>query len=193
MRTTGTNPNVVYLADSGEPRALPDPTTGRLRRAPSGTIGPWPNGRIWKMVLDTDDPLVVTSLSVLVNADPLGPANPAAMHQADNVETTKRSLLVQEDPGSHNYGRPAQVWRYDFATGSFTPVAAVNHAPHPGNPLGSWESSGIVDASAWFGPGAFLVDVQAHAWEIETAPSPTPGVTYMREAGQLLLLRIPGA
>ena len=188
-----THPNVVYLADSGEPRALPDPTTGRLRRAPSGTIGPWPNGRIWKMVLDKNDPLVVTSLSVLVNADPLGPANPAAMHQADNVETTKRSLLVQEDPGSHNYGRPAQVWRYDFATGSLTPVAAVNHAPHPGNPLGSWESSGIVDASAWFGPGAFLVDVQAHAWEIETAPSPTPGVTYMREAGQLLLLRIPGA
>jgi len=185
--------NVVYLADSGEPRALADPTTGRLRRGPSGTIGPWPNGRIWKMVLDRHDPLEVKSLSVLVNADPLGAGNPAAMHQADNVETTKRSLLVQEDPGSHNYGTPAKIWRYDFKTGSFTVVAAVSHAAHPGNPLGSWESSGIVDASEFFGPGTFLVDVQAHAWEIETAPSPTPPVTYMREAGQLLLLRLPGA
>ena len=32
--------------------------------------------------------------------------------------------------------------------------------PAKGN-LGAWESSGIVDASSVFGPGAFLVDVQA--------------------------------
>ena len=61
--------NVVYFADSGEPRALPDPATGRLRRGPAGTIGPWPNGRIFKMVLDREDPKKVTSLSILVDGD----------------------------------------------------------------------------------------------------------------------------
>jgi hypothetical protein len=188
-----THENVVYLADTGEPRALPDPATGRLRRGPSGTTGPYPNGRIWKLVLDRHDPLEVTSLSVLVNADLGGYANPSVLHQPDNVETTKRSLLVQEDPGSHNYGTPAKIWRLDLATGAFVPVAAVDQSVHPGNPIGSWESSGIVDASEFYGPGSFLVDVQAHGWEIETAPSPVPGLTYMREAGQLLLLRIPGA
>jgi hypothetical protein len=37
------------------------------------------------------------------------------------------------------------------------------------------------------------VDVQAHGYEIETAPSPFPGITYMREAGQLLLFKAPGS
>ena len=36
----------------------------------------------------------------------------------------------------------------------------------PGN-WGAWESSGIVDASAAFGRGAFLIDVQAHTLWIE--------------------------
>ena len=72
--------------------------------------------------------------------------------------------------------------------------------PSIGN-LGSWESSGIVDASAAFGPGAFLIDVQAHTLWIEKEPGPdtyiddetaNPDFTYKREGGQLLLIRIPG-
>jgi hypothetical protein len=185
--------NVVYFADTGEPRALPDPTTGRLRRGPSGTTGPFPNGRIFKLVLDKNDPLEVESLSVLINADLNGYGNPTSLHQPDNVETTERSILVTEDPGTHNWGTPAKMWRYDLATGAFAPVAAVNQSLRPLLPLGSWESTGVVDASGEFGPGAFLVNIQAHGYELDTAPSPTPGVTYMREAGQLLLIRIPGA
>ena len=189
-----TNPNVVYLADSGEPRAIPD-GAGRLRRGPSGTRGPYPNGRIWKLVLDPDDPLT-GSLSVLVDQDALGYDNPAAMHQSDNVETTANSLLIQEDPGSHNQGAAmgyAKIWRYTLPAGPLVPVAQLNQSLRPDLNPGSWESSGIIDASAAFGPGAFLVDVQAHGYEIATAPSPFPGVTYMREAGQLLLFREPGA
>ena len=66
----------------------------------------------------------------------------------------------------------------------------------PGN-WGAWETSGIVDAYAAFGPGAFLIDVQAHTlWvakrngEDNFAP-PGPDCTYKREGGQLLLLRLP--
>ena len=188
-------PNVVYFADSGEPRAISD-GAGRLRRGASGTRGPYPNGRIFKLVLDPDDPLAVESLSVLIDHDPLGYDNPAAMHQPDNVETTASSLLVQEDPGAHNQGAAigyAKVWRYDFATGAFAPVAQVNQSQRPDLPIGSWESSGIIDASAAFGPGAFLLDVQAHGWEIEVAPSPYPGIDLKREAGQLMLFRLPGS
>ncbi|QLQ05982.1 MAG: hypothetical protein HZY76_07890 [Anaerolineae bacterium] len=47
---------MVYLADTGEPRAIPDPATGRLRRGPSGTQGPYPNGRIFKLVFNGSDP-----------------------------------------------------------------------------------------------------------------------------------------
>ena len=79
-----------------------------------------------------------------------------------------------------------------FAGGSF-PIS-------PGN-WGAWESSGIVDASAAFGPGAFLIDVQAHTFWVDKADGPdtfidsetvNPDFTYKREGGQLLLIRIPG-
>jgi hypothetical protein len=150
---------------------------------------------VFKLVLDPSDPLKVTSLSVLIDADPLGPGNPAAMHQPDNVETTGKSLMIQEDPGGHNQGAAgyAKVWRYTLPAGPLVPVAQVNQSLRPDLTPGSWESSGIVDASAAFGPGAFLLDVQAHGYEIATMPSPFPSFTLMREAGQLLLFRDPGA
>jgi len=49
-----------------------------------------------------------------------------------------------------------------------------------------WESSGVIDASAWLGAGAWLFDVQAH-----TLPVPSQNLTA--EGGQLLLLRLPGS
>jgi hypothetical protein len=84
-----------------------------------------------------------------------------------------------------------RIWRYDLNTSQLTVVAKVNQAADATIPPGAWESSGIVDASAAFGPGAFLVDVQAHTLLMEvTAVGP---LTFKREGGQLLLLRIPGA
>ena len=59
---------------------------------------------------------------------------------------------------------------------------------------GAWETSGIVDASAAFGPGAYLLDVQAHTLWIEKADGAdnfAPAghdFTNKREGGQLLLL-----
>jgi len=196
--------NVVYFADTGEPRALPDATTGRLRRGPSGTMGPYPNGRIFKLVLDKKNPLEVKSLSILpgANFDLGNYGNVNVAHQPDNVETTKKALLFTEDPGGHNqYDAPAgpgktaaRVWRYDLKTGALDVVAVVDHSSDPTTPkqrLGNWESSGIVDASKSFGKHWFLIDVQAHGWEVETQTNPSPP-NFARENGQLLLLKIPG-
>lgn len=78
-------------------------------------------------------------------------------------------------------------------------VAEVDQSADPSAANGTWESSGIVDASAVFGEGAFL-DVQAHTLFVDTAPGPDfvdpppgPDWLYKREGGQLLLMRIPGA
>ncbi|HEY8192509.1 MAG TPA: hypothetical protein VIF36_01170 [Gaiellaceae bacterium] len=202
------NRNVVYFADTGEPRALPDATTGRLRRGPSGTIGPWPNGRIFKMVLDRKDETKVESLSILVDGDARGAAGSGALdliHQPDNVETTKDLVLFQEDPGGHNQyplgtGTTARIWAYDLKKGGAPYVVArVNQSADEGptdvdaNPAkslaGGWESSGIIDASKYFGKGAFLVDVQAGSLVVEEEVR--PDATYQREGGQLLLFRLP--
>ena len=45
---------------------------------------------------------VVDSLSILIDADAAGYNVIDAIHQPDNIETTQHSLLIQEDPGSHN-------------------------------------------------------------------------------------------
>jgi hypothetical protein len=200
-------PNVVYFADTGEPRALPDPATGRLRRGPSGTIGPWPNGRIFKMVLDRHDPTKVDSLSILIDGDARGAAGSGAVdliHQPDNVETSKGLLLFQEDPGSHNQyplgtGTTARVWGYDLkAGGAPFVVARVDQSADEGptdkdastvkGAAGTWESSGIVDASKFLGKGTYLLDVQAHTLAVqEEVRGP---LTFVREGGQVLALRI---
>jgi len=184
--------HVFYFADTGEPRAVRNATTGLLDRAPSGTEGPFPNGRVFKVVLDGNDPTVVTSLSVLIDGDLGGYRNVGALHQPDNLETTADSILITEDPGGHNRfagATNARLWRYDLATGAITAVAVVS------DPTADWESSGVVDASQYFGPGAFLINVQAHTIFVETNPNPVnpAGLTQKREGGQLLLIRIDGA
>jgi hypothetical protein len=185
--------NVVYFADTGEPRAIPDAVTGRLRRGPSGTQGPYPNGRIFKVVLDPEDPTVVSSLSILVDADVNGYGSVSSLHQPDNVETTTEAIYVTEDPGGHNRfagATNARLWRYDLDGSNGQPIAVVSA------PTADWESSGIVDASQYFGAGAFLIAVQAHdqaSW-VQSAPLPAPpfpaGITQKREGGQLLLIRL---
>jgi hypothetical protein len=207
-----TDAHIVYFADTGEPRAIANPATGRLQRGPSGTMGPYPNGRIFRMVLDDTDPKKVDSLTVLIDADPLGPGNPLAMHQPDNLETTVDSLLIQEDPGSHNQfalsnpdGVAARVWKYDLSSGELDAVLEVDQSldetlgydvdktTDKAN-RGAWESSGIIDASSIWGAGWFLIDVQAGSLILQSEEGVLHdrAVTFEREGGQLLRVKIPG-
>jgi hypothetical protein len=200
------DPRIVYIADTGEPRALPgDP---RLTRGPSGTMGPYPNGRIFKFVLDKNDPLTVESLSILINGDSFPAGSLDSLHQPDNLETTRRSLLIQEDPGSHNQYSPplaagkttARIWNYDLKTGKLEVVARVDQAADPAASLGSWESSGIVDAHSTLGKNWFFVDVQAPSLSLDRQivtpdgddPDDLPEAIVEREGGQLLAIKIPG-
>jgi hypothetical protein len=200
--------NVVYVVDSGRGRtAAQSLDTPNFRST---------NGRVWKMVLDPDDPTKVTSLTVHVEGDDNPVKTPTEIHQPDNLESTRSGILVTEDPGSsqqYPFGSTdptattARLWYVPFS-GAPQIVAKVDQSADggptdvdgraPGN-LGAWETSGIVDASAVFGRGAFLIDVQAHTLWVERAPGDDnngdgqPDFTYKREGGQLALIRIPGA
>jgi hypothetical protein len=190
-----TNPRIIYIADTGEPRAVADPDTGRLARGPSSTRGPYPNGRIFKMTLNVADPLKVDQFEMLIDADAAG-YNRDGLHNPDNLDTSGNSLMIQEDPISVNNfnlgeGPTARVWRYDLRTGQLTVVAEVDQSADPQARAGVWESTGIVDASTLFGPGTWLVNVQAHSIWVETQPA--EGYTRKLEGGQLLLLIVPGS
>jgi Bacterial protein of unknown function (DUF839) len=198
--------NVVYIVDSGRGRTAAQSLDTNFRST---------NGRVWKMVLDKEDPTKVTSLTVFVEGDDNPVKTPTEIHQPDNLESTLTGLLVTEDPGSsqqYPFGSTdptattARLWYVPFS-GTPEVVAKVDQSAdggptdvdgRPNGNLGAWESSGIVDASAAFGPGAFLIDVQAHTLWIERAPGDDnngdgqPDFTYKREGGQLALIRIPG-
>ena len=199
--------NVVYVVDSGRGRtAVQSLDTPNFRST---------NGRVWKMVFDPADPTKVTSLTVAVEGDDNPVKTPGEVHQPDNIETTMAGLLLTEDPGSSQQfpvGSPdpaattARLWHVPFS-GTPQVVLKVDQSADggptdvdgraPGN-QGAWETSGIVDASAAFGPGAYLIDVQAHTLWVARAPGDDnngdgqPDFTYKREGGQLALLRIPG-
>jgi len=197
--------NIVYLVDSG--------------RGTSGDVadGKSTNGRVWRMVLDKHDPRKVKSLSILIEGDDSPVKTLTEIRQPDNIESTKHGLYITEDPGSSQQfpfgtaqppARTAAIWQYKFSNRSTHVIATVDQGldelagydvdvAAAGN-LGAWEASGIVDASAAFGPGAFLVTVQAHTLWVEKAPGADnvapagPDFTLKREGGQLLLIRIPG-
>ena len=156
---------------------IPDPTTGRTRRGPGGTVGLADNGRIFRFVMNEKNPRKVDSFSVLADGDAPGSGVYVPFVSPDNIGTSANSLMVQEDAAN------AKIWRYDFSSGVWSVVATVN------DPSG--ESSGIVDASAWFGDGAWLLDVQGHGLFVDQEQ--IGNVLYKRESGQLLRMTIPGS
>ncbi len=210
--------NVIYLVDSGR-GSVPGTTP----------FGSSTNGRVWKMVLDKKDPTKVTSLSILIEGDDNPVKTLGEIHQPDNMESTRNSLLIQEDPGSSQQfpfgstdpnATTARIWRYDLGTGALTVVASINQAADEGPTdvdgpqttpptiakanLGSWESSGVVDASSVLGRGWFFVTIQAHTLWVQKqdgpdaiGPPPDANIgkdfTFKREGGQLIAIRIPGA
>ena len=222
--------NVVYLVDSGRGTGAATPP---LPQGPGIST----NGRVWKMVLDPEDPTVVDSLSILIEGDDRPVRDPARIHQPDNIESTPNGLYITEDPGSQqnfpfgsifpesaNFNPAAtnaRIWQYKLTgagAGTYLPVAVVDQAADEGgtdvDPVtagthGFWEASGIVDVSSVFGPGAFLVTIQAHSLWVESeigpdnltrsgsawsiGPDGFPDWYNKREGGQLVLLRIPGA
>jgi hypothetical protein len=172
------NPRVVYVADTGRTRVVPDPETGRMKRGPGGTVGQADNGSIFKFVFNENNPRKVDSFSVLAQGDTSERNLYTPFVNPDNMDTSKNSLMVQEDHDD------ARIWHLDFASGSWSVVATVN------DPDG--ESSGIVDVSEWFGPGAWILDVQGHGANVFEELQPD-GTLAKLESGQLLLMKIPGS
>jgi hypothetical protein len=178
------SPRTVYFADTGSTvqpsSALTGPTAGRM--IAGGTAQ---NGRIFKIVLNAADPKVVDSLTVLADG------NTAGFTRPDNVAVGHDTLMVQEDASANPTLN--DIWSHPLAGSSWTRVATVTQ--------NLAETSGILDASQWLGPGWWIFDVQSHSTQHDfgTGSYQVPngalitGFTIRRELGQLSLLYIPGS
>jgi hypothetical protein len=180
------NPRDVYFADTGTNGLIESETTGRLIRS-VGAVGAVTSfGRIFKMVLNEDDPTEVDSFSIF--ADSADAAS--AFANPDNLDISSQSMMVQEDSSSLN-----DVWMYSFDSEDWSKVATTNQG-------GGAETSGIVDASAWLGDGWWIFDVQSHlnltvgpgGLQYQTLPTGSLlNYNTRREAGQLLLMYVAGS
>lgn len=164
------HPGVLYFADTGAAR--------------SETY----KGRIYELRFDVSDPTRAT-LSVLLDADAGDD-----MFNPDNLAVSRRSLVIQEDRNYRHSGYD-RVLVYDFDRGTLTSVARTDPTPiaieRAGGP-GAWESSGVIDASALFGRGWWLLDVEAHETSIVQPGRSLRVDSAEGERGQLLMVFIPG-
>ena len=172
-----TRRGVVYIADTGA--------------AGSESV----RGRMYRVELSERDP-TRASIRVILDGDlQTAGSDPVKLVNPDNIDTSKRSIVIQEDRNSGHrdaaaeggYGR---VLVYDLRTGALRAVARVN-TPASLRP-GEWESSGVINAERWLGDDVWLLDVQAHR---QTALQPGPSLvpdSSSGEDGQLLAIKIPG-
>jgi len=169
--TDPAKPGVVYFADTGANKA-----ESKL-------------GRIYRLTLDPAHPRRATLEVVLDSAAGDDIVNP------DNLGIDTHVLLIQEDRNDKASGY-ARVLMYDLTTGDLTPVARLDPPEaviERGGGPGVWESSGVVDASAFFGPGTWLLNVQAHDTRIMQQGIGLEIDSAAGQRGQLVLLTIPGS
>jgi Bacterial protein of unknown function (DUF839) len=159
-------------------------------------------GRLYSLRLHPGNPLKPARLSVVYNADEVVADDGDIAISPDNLDASRRFLMINEDGTTESRavmadkGRDGSVWRFDLVKGavhqigvdadSATQVAELDPPGRDGISVGPgiWETSGIIDAAALFGPDTWLSDVQAHS------PTAAPGGTTVTvEDGQLFLMR----
>jgi hypothetical protein len=138
----------------------------------------------------------------------------------DNIAVSKDYIVICEDRNTPAdavftfYGRNSGVWTLDRNSNyaaklqstfnyaytqsrdsGVSPTYSANNTP------GRWESSGVIDSSAVFGPGTFVINVQGH---LQSSPSfmrsncpdglggvlsKSAAVSAYNEDGQVLIIR----
>ena len=158
-------------------------------------------GRLYSLRLHPGNPLKPATLTIVYNADTVVAAGGDIAISPDNIDASRRYLMINEDGTTESRavmaakGRDGSIWRFDLVKGptgavgvdasTATRVAQLDPPGRDGIPVGPgvWETSGIIDTSALFGADTWLSDVQAHP---PTTPPGGPTVTV--EDGQLFLM-----
>ena len=185
----------AFKFDRLEDAALYRKKKGRFYVADTGKAPRTERGRIYQFDVNKGDP-TRASLKLVLDGD-----DGDDLYNPDNLDTAPGFVVFQEDRESPFRGGPVppnppvadegfnRVLVYNIKTGTITSVARVA-TPATLRP-GTWESSGVVNASRILGPGWWVTDVQAHN---TTAPQPGPTLepnTGTGEDGQLQAVYIP--
>ena len=165
--------DIDYRKGSGGGREIYFNATGQNNTGVNADYSRSKYGRVYRLVLDRQDPTRGTLQVVLDGDDRAGPAR--EFQNPDNILATRDYLYVSEDP--NGYGdetHDARVYRYDLRSGALSVVAEMDHrrgdpkynnVPGAQSARGSWEFGAMLDLEHEVGiRGAFLLAIQPHTW-----------------------------
>jgi hypothetical protein len=170
----------LFFYDTGDPDLTwqHDPST------------PWDTwGSIYHMeFVDKNNPAAGARLTLLARSS--GPDDGWA--SPDNGDMNANGIIMlQEDPAATPWNRPPAIWGFRLNGKKLVDPKGTKIAQLkcPGSgctdaDVVNWESSGIIDASEWFGHAAWLWDIQAGGYPVPNLPG--------ADGGQLLLMKLRG-
>jgi hypothetical protein len=166
----------------------------------NNTIGKTKWGRLYQLVLDTENPLK-GKLKVVADGD-RNPGND--LINPDNVCVTDNYVYIQEDGDSFyaDAKHDSWVWQYNIKTGEYVPFITMDHRRNDAafqakyntvanNRFGSWEFGAMYDISDLIRiPNTFLLNIHPHTWrEGRFLNADGTTITNNSEGGQVVILK----
>ncbi|MDY8135595.1 alkaline phosphatase PhoX [Aquimarina sp. 2201CG5-10] len=186
-RGSASNNREVYLAVTG--------------RDKPGLIGKGTrSGRVYKVVLNENDPTGAGKITCVLDGDKVG-GKAEAFHSPDNILVTQNYAYIQEDPNGIEGFKPAadhyaRLYQYDLNSGVLKAVLECDQvkaaAEGYGNTDKKWEITGMIDISDIIGVNeTFLMVTQNHGWEKAdgtpfTDPKANADLANSRKEGSML-------
>lgn len=145
--------------------------TGRKRDALQGKGTFY--GRIYKLVLNENDPTAPATITCILDGDNLA-GKAKQFHSPDNILVTENYAYIQEDPNGY-FDTPekthyAYVYQYDLRSGELKVVMEADQETAAqagiGTTTNTWEFTGMIDISDVIGEAnTYILGVQNHGWE----------------------------
>lgn len=167
--------DIDYRKESGKEREIYFNVTGQNNSGANADNSRSKYGRVYKLELDANNPLIGQLTLILDGDNRTGKAK--AFQNPDNICVTKNFIYIQED--SNGYGdetHDAYIYQYNIATKELKVVFELDHKrSDPTNKflsatsnLGSWEYGALIDVSETIGiPDTFMLSIQPHSWRTD--------------------------
>ena len=170
--------------------------TGRKRASLLGKGTAY--GRVYKVVLNENDPTAAGTITCILDGDILD-GKAKTFHSPDNILATKNYLYIQEDPNGYpdtpEKSHFAYMYQYDLNSGKLEVVLECDQNKAASMGYGSasndWEITGMIDISDIIKEeSTFLLITQNHGWENPnfTDPKANPS-TDSNEGSMLYVIR----
>ncbi|WP_298315880.1 alkaline phosphatase PhoX [uncultured Aquimarina sp.] len=188
-RGSAANNREVYLAVTG--RDKPD-LIGKGTRS----------GRVYKVVLNENDPTGAGKITCVLDGDKEG-GKAEAFHSPDNILVTENYAYIQEDPNGIQDFKPAaahyaRLYQYDLNSGALKAVLECDQVAAAAQGYGpadrTWEITGMIDISDIIGVDeTFILITQNHGWEKTdgtpfTDPNANPNLADSRKEGSMMYI-----